>query len=95
MIEVKELTIFYNAINDDPRIGITHICVYMALFQFFNLNGFQNPVNITRQKIMEVSKISGVATFHKCIKELHTYGYIEYVPSYNPMVGSRVFLLKV
>jgi hypothetical protein len=95
MIEVKELTIFYNAINDDPRIGITHICVYMALFQFFNLNGFQNPVNITRQKIMEVSKISGVATFHKCIKELHDYGYIEYVPSYNPMVGSRVFLLKV
>ncbi len=41
---------------------------------------------------MEVAKISGLATYHKCIKDLHDYGYIQYEPSYNPAVSSQVYL---
>lgn len=89
---VKELSLFYEAIKGDHRIGPTHISLYMAIFQLYNLTSFSNPVMITRAKIMEQAKISGLATYHKCIRELHEYGYIQYVPSYNPSISSQVFL---
>ncbi len=95
MEQVKELTSFYSAIRDDNRIGTTHVSLYMALFQFYNLNFFKNPVEITRTKVMEAAKINGLATYHKCMKDLDEFGYIEYVPSYNPAISSRVRLLKV
>jgi hypothetical protein len=44
---------------------------------------------------MFVAKISGPATYHKCIKDLNDFGYIEYVPSFNPAINSRVYLLKL
>ena len=95
MEQVKELTNFYSAIKGDPRIGTTHISLYMALFQFYNLNRLKNPIQITRTAVMEVAKISGLATYHKCMKDLVEFGYIQYLPSYNPAVGSLVLLLKV
>jgi len=95
MERVRELTVFYDAIKDDSRISTTYISLYMALFQLYNLNQFCNPVNITRVSLMDTAKISGLATYHKCIKDLHAFGYIQYFPSFNPAIGSRVFLLKV
>jgi len=95
MGEVKELTSFFAAIREDHRIGISHVSLYMALFHFYNLNQFQNPISITRAAVMEVAKISGLATFHKCIKDLAEFGYIRYEPSYNPLISSKVSLLKV
>lgn len=95
MERVKELSIFYAAIGNDNRISTTHISLYMALFQLYNLNKFCNPVNITRTTLMEAAKISGLATYHKCIKDLHDFRYIQYIPSFNPAICSRVFLLKV
>ena len=95
MEQLKELTSFYSAIKSDPRIGTTHISLYMALFQFYNLNRLSNPIQITRTAVMEVAKISGLATYHKCIKDLHEFGYIQYQPSYNPAISSQVYLLKV
>jgi replication initiation and membrane attachment protein DnaB len=93
MSEVKELTRFYAAIREDHRIGTAHISLYMALFQFYNLNGFQNPVAITRAAVMEVAKISGLATYHRCMKDLVELGYIEYQPSFHPGIGSKVILI--
>ena len=95
MEQVKELTAFYAAIQDDHRIGATHISLYMALFQCFNLNMFRNPVNITRAALMEIAKISGLGTYHKCIKDLVEFGYIKYNPSYNPAISSQVYLLNL
>lgn len=95
MERLKELTNFYTAIKEDHRIGTTHISLYMALFQFYNLNGFTNPVEITRAAVMKVSKIQGIATFHSCIKDLIDSGYIIYKPSFNPSISSKVYLLKV
>ena len=95
MEQVKQLVNFYAAIKHDPRIGTTHISLYMALFHFYNLNEFQNPIEITRASVMEVAKISGFATYHRCIKDLHQFGYIFYTPSYNPSISSRVHLVRI
>lgn len=95
MEQVRELSCFYAAIREDNRISTTHISLYMALFQLYNLNNFINPFKITRTSLMEIAKISGLATYHKCIKELEEFGYILYKPSYNPAISSQVVLLKV
>ena len=95
MEQVKELANFYAAIKDDNRIGTTHISLYMALFHFYNLNGCQNPIEITRASLMPIAKISGIATYHRCIRDLHQFGYIAYNPSYNPSISTKVHLLKI
>jgi replication initiation and membrane attachment protein DnaB len=94
MGEVKELTRFFNAIREDPRIGTSHISLYMAFFQIYNLNGLKNPVNFSRKRVMELAKISGFATFHKCLTDLSGLGCIEYFPSFNPSIPSKVNLLN-
>jgi hypothetical protein len=92
MNSIQQLSNFYNRAKNDDRLGTTHISLYMALFQLWNLNCFMDPVVITRTRIMRLSKISSFATFHKCIKDLQSYGYIRYEPSYDPYRGSRVSL---
>ena len=44
---------------------------------------------------MRISKISAKATYHKCIKDLHNFGYIQYLPSFNPFKGSLVYLFDM
>ena len=95
MGEVKEITSFFSAIKEDPRIGATHISLYMALFQFYILNRLTNPIAITRALVKEVAKIKGLATYHKCMRDLVECGYIEYQPSFDPGVSSKVYLLKI
>ena len=91
---IPELTHFFSSIREDHRVGPTHISVYMALFQLYNLKAFQNPINITRTLVMNTAKICGLATYHKCIKDLHDFGYIRYEPSFNPRIGSKVWMLE-
>jgi replication initiation and membrane attachment protein DnaB len=77
------LTRFYEAIEDDARIGTTHISLYMAILQQWNLNGGTNTFIILRRNIMKAAKISARHTYNKCIKELHNYGYIVYIPAFD------------
>ena len=90
---IKHLGAFFNRVATDDRLYPSHVSMYMSLFQCWNLNRFQNPVSITRAEIMRISKISGNATYHKCMRDLHEYGYVKYIPSYNPLRGSLVYLI--
>jgi len=54
---IKHLTGFYERIHGDERLNLTHISLYLALFQFWNLNRFQNPISIARTEIMKLSKL--------------------------------------
>lgn len=93
--QVKELANFYAAIEDDHRIGTTHISLYMALFHVYNSKGFQNPIEITRASVMQTAKIRGIATYHRCIRDLQEFGYIVYTPSYNPAISSTVQIIAL
>lgn len=41
---------------------------------------------------MRIAKINGQATYHKCIKDIKEFGFIEYTPSYHPLLGNQVCL---
>ncbi len=86
------MTKFYEAIEDDVRIGTTHISLYMALLQQWNLSGGTNPVIIVRRSLMKVAKINARYTYNKCMNNLHEFGYINYFPSHNCFDNSKVYL---
>jgi hypothetical protein len=84
----KVFELFY----EDNRLNTAHISLYMALFQYWNMNRFKNPITIHRAELMKASKIGSVNTYVKALKELGSWQYLEYKPSYNPHRGSTVNL---
>jgi hypothetical protein len=91
---IKHLTGFFDKVIQDRHLNPTHISLYIALFQQWNINRFQNPISITRDEMMRISKIASKATYHKCIRELNDKGFLKYDPSFNPYRGSMVFLFN-
>jgi hypothetical protein len=91
---IKHLAGFFDRVASDERLNPTHVSMYVSLFQFWNASRFQNPISISRNELMKVSKISAKATYHKCMKELDDFGYLQYRPSYNPFKGSLVYLFN-
>lgn len=90
----KHLSVFFDRILLDDSLNPTHISLYIALFQFWNSNRFQNPISISRDEVMRVSKICSKATYHKCMRELNEKEYLKYEPSFNPYRGSMVVLFN-
>ncbi len=91
---IKHLTGFFERVMKDERLNPTHISLYVSLFQFWNVQRFNNPISISRNEVMQVSKICAKATYHKCMKDLHNFGYLRYDPSFNPFRGSLVHLMN-
>ncbi|AEA43683.1 hypothetical protein [Fluviicola taffensis] len=89
---IKHLTGFFERIIQEDRLNPTHISLYVALFQFWNVQRFRNPISINREEVMRLSKIASKATYHKCMRELDELKYITYEPSYNPFRGSLITL---
>lgn len=89
------LTGFYDAIAADTRIGASHISIYMALLQQWNISGGSNPVKIERALIMKTAKINARQTYNKCINQLQEYGYIIYEPCSNQFEASVIHLKNI
>ncbi|WP_026726765.1 hypothetical protein [Flavobacterium sasangense] len=85
---IKHLTGFFEKVSVDYDLNPTHISLYMAIFQLWNQNRFQNPISISRDELMRISKIASTATYHKCMKDLTDREYVIYKPSFNPFKGS-------
>ena len=90
-----QLSGFYNAIAEDVRINATHISLYMALLQQWNLTGGKNPVPISRETVMKAAKINARYTYNQCINNLQEYGYIKYLPSSNSFTQSIIYLKTI
>jgi len=92
MEDMKPLTDFFRAIDKDARISITHIGIYAALLQYWQMNDRKNPLTMYSYELMKVAKISAPTTYHKCVRDLHAFGYIRYEPSFKRNRRSRIFL---
>ena len=87
---IKHLNIVFIQFSKDSRLNPTHISLYIALFQLWNLNFFKEEFYINREEVMSFSKIGSKSTYHRCIKELSYWKYLMYLPSHNPFRGSRI-----
>lgn len=91
MEQLKPLSDFFTAIEQDGRISITHIGIYAALLEYLAQMGYNNPIVAFSYDIMKIAKISSAMTYHKCVKDLNAYGYIRYEPSFNKNKGSKIY----
>jgi len=90
---IKHLNAVFREFYGDKKLNATHISLYMALFQFWNINRFPEEFYINRQEIMQLSKIGSKATYHRCLKQMHNWKYLRYKPSHNPYKGSKIKML--
>ena len=89
---VKHLNNVYIQFYDDDRLKSNHISLYLALFMLWNQNRFSRHFFINRGEVMRLSKIGSKNTYHKCLKELDKWKYIEYLPSKDPFKGAQMCL---
>ena len=84
---------FYSKAQADNRITARHISLYMALLH--EMIYVDSGVLLLRvDVIMCLAKISSRVTYHRCMRALHSYGYIIYEPSFRPG-ESRVRLMEL
>ena len=83
---------FLRSIREDGRIGPTHISLFVAILQYAEERGMHNPICVFSKDLMPSAKISTMGTYNKNMWELHEYGYIRYIPSYNHFLGSLIFI---
>ena len=91
---IKHLNTVFFQFSKDKRLNPTHISLYMALFQLWNINRFPEDFFINREEVMQLSKIGSKSTYHRCLKELNHWNYVVYFPSHNPYRGSKIKMLK-
>ncbi len=92
MEQFNILSGFLGKAAQDSRLLPTHISLYMAMLSVCEQSRCNVPFRITRKELMRLSKLASTATYHKCLKELVSYGYVGYEPSYDHYKGSQVFL---
>ena len=81
---IKHLNAAFREIYSDDRLHSGHIGLYMALFIYWNLHRFADGFYANRIEIMKMAKIGSRTTYHRLIKELAEWEYIEYLPTQDP-----------
>ena len=72
---------FFQQAALDSRLTTSHISIFLFICFEWCSGGSQKPVSITAHYLMPMVKINSKATYYKCIRELHRFGYIHYHPS--------------
>jgi hypothetical protein len=84
---------FFIDSDGDTRLAPVHLWLYMALLHQWAASCFETPLVIRRDELLRVVRVSR-KTYHKCMRELHAYGYIVYVRSFDPFKSSVVYISK-
>lgn len=93
MDRYEKLTNFIDRIVLDTRLKPVHISLSIALCHQWIASKFQRPYRVSRSLLMAASRIRSKATYHKALKELQSFGYLKYRPSYHPFKASEVEIL--
>ena len=83
---------FMDSVREDPRIGPSHISLYLSIINSCRAQNYQMPISVFSRDLMKGAKIAATGTYHKCMRDLQDLGFIQYFPSCNPVVGSLVNL---
>jgi hypothetical protein len=86
---IKYLAVF----NKDDRLNVWHIALLVTILYLGHMQGQRRIINVSRSKLMKISHINTLPTYHKYINEIQRFGYIKYSPSYHPGYKSSVQLL--
>ena len=80
--------------SDDENILSSHRSLYLAFFELWNQKYFPKTIMVSRKQVMSLAKIRSRTTYHKLLRELKMWGYLQYRPSSNPQIGTLVELFR-
>ncbi len=78
----------------EKKLNVCHMAILTAILYLGCRQRQIRKIRVSRSKIMAVSHIGSIPTYHKYFKELQEMGYFKYVASYHPGVRSEVILNK-
>lgn len=79
---IKHLSQWFELLRLSPEAKHTHIAIYIVLFQQWNQNRFTPVFIINRADLMGMSKIGSKSVYSNCMRDMHSWGWIIYSPSY-------------
>lgn len=79
----------------DTWLKPNHHIIYMTLFHLWNRQGFKNTINICRDKIMNMSKITSKKTYYDCIAQLESGGYLKFYKSTSRFTSATVTMIPL
>ena len=89
-----ELWAYLSLFEKDERLSVWHFALLTAILYLGYRQGQKKVIKVSRSKIMSLSHINTLPTYHKYFKDLQDMGYITYRPSYHPGYRSEVELIK-
>lgn len=93
-MEAKQSNSFLECVGFDPRINVWHLALLVALLRLAYIQNEREIIKVSRSKLMKLSHIKTLPTYHKYFKQLQDFGYITYMPSYHPGFRSTVTFNK-
>ncbi|PAM94608.1 hypothetical protein B4N84_11555 [Flavobacterium sp. IR1] len=92
-MEMQTLLKYLKLFEKDTRLNVWHFSLLSAVLYLGYRQDQSKIIKVSRSRIMSLSHIKTLPTYHKYFKELQTMGYIKYTPSYHPAYKSEVELL--
>ena len=86
----REVNDYFEAYLSDERLVVWHLALLTAVMLLAVKQRRLNGVRATRRRLMKLSHIATLPTYHKYFKELQELGYIRYRPSYHPGQHSEI-----
>jgi len=89
-----EIAAVIDAMEADRRLTVWHLALLAGIIVLALRQGRTSEVKVSRSRLMALSHINTLPTYHKYFKDLQVIGYIYYRPSYHPLVRSEVDIRK-
>jgi hypothetical protein len=69
----RQMILFYRMMENDDRLRPQHVSLYFAILLMATGNN-AGTIAVTRRELMQFSRLTSEATYHRCIRELVRYG---------------------
>lgn len=93
-LKEKQIMGYLSMYINDPTLNVWHLSILTAILELGYRQGERRRIKVSRSKIMQLSHVNTLPTYHKYFKQLQDLGYIKYTPSYHPGYKSEVKLCK-
>ena len=92
-MKIKSIHNHLSKLENDARLNVWHFALLTAILTLAARQKQSKTINVSRRKLMALSHIKTLPSYHKYLKELQELRIIKYTPSYHPGYKSEVELL--
>jgi len=90
----REFKNHLSKLEKDARLNVWHFALLTAIMLLGTKQKQYKVINVSRRRLMSLSHIKTLPSYHKYLKELQELGIIKYTPSYHPRYKSEVEFLS-